>query len=93
VDWILVKAICDWADGQKEHDRPARQKLAAKNAARFVLHVLQQAPVQREKKPAKLPAARRPGGRQESAKVSVRGSVTDSVIVVGNKNVVKTRKG
>ncbi len=37
VDWILVKAICDWADGEK-HD--AAQLLAANNAAQFVLHVL-----------------------------------------------------
>ncbi len=39
VDWILVKAICDWAD---EHKKDAYQKLAAENAARFLLHVLQQ---------------------------------------------------
>ncbi len=37
VDWILVKAICDWADGSK-HDNA--QPLAARNAAQFVLHVL-----------------------------------------------------
>ncbi|MFL5592623.1 MAG: TIR domain-containing protein [Ktedonobacteraceae bacterium] len=39
VDWILVKAICDWADGHKDD---AHQQLAAENAARFLLHVLQQ---------------------------------------------------
>jgi nucleoside phosphorylase/tetratricopeptide (TPR) repeat protein len=44
VDWILVKAICDWADGNKEHDRSARQQTAATNAASFVLHALQFAP-------------------------------------------------
>jgi nucleoside phosphorylase len=38
VDWILVKAICDWADGTKNNDA---QPLAARNAAEFVLHVLQ----------------------------------------------------
>lgn len=38
VDWILVKAICDWGDGNK-HD--GAQKSAASNAAKFVLHVLQ----------------------------------------------------
>ena len=37
VDWILVKAICDWADGKKNDDI---QQLAAQNAARFVLYVL-----------------------------------------------------
>jgi nucleoside phosphorylase/CheY-like chemotaxis protein len=38
VDWILIKAICDWADGTKS-DEP--QSLAAHNAAQFVLHVIQ----------------------------------------------------
>ena len=39
VDWILIKAICDWADGCKDD---THQQLAAGNAARFLLHVLQQ---------------------------------------------------
>ena len=38
VDWILVKAICDWGDGQKNDDVQAQ---AASNAAQFVLYVLQ----------------------------------------------------
>jgi len=38
VDWILVKGICDWADGEKNDEA---QPLAARNAAQFVLHVLQ----------------------------------------------------
>ncbi|MCP4702539.1 MAG: tetratricopeptide repeat protein [Gammaproteobacteria bacterium] len=37
-DWILVKAICDWADGDKNDED---QSSAARNAAEFVLHVLQ----------------------------------------------------
>lgn len=48
VDWILVKAICDWADGHKEKDRDERQRLAAHNAASFVRHVLEQAPLKPE---------------------------------------------
>ncbi|HEY1354219.1 MAG TPA: hypothetical protein VGF67_31790 [Ktedonobacteraceae bacterium] len=44
VDWILVKAICDWADGHKDD---TRQQLAAENAARFLLHILQQQGPQR----------------------------------------------
>lgn len=40
VDWILVKAICDFADGQKAKDKAKRQALAAKNAAAFVHHAL-----------------------------------------------------
>jgi nucleoside phosphorylase len=38
VDWILVKAICDWADGSKDD---SAQVLAANNAANFVLYALQ----------------------------------------------------
>lgn len=41
VDWILVKAICDWADGNKSLDKDERQKKAAHNAAEFILHALQ----------------------------------------------------
>lgn len=42
VDWLLVKAICDWADGRKGEDKDNRQKEAACNAARFTFHVIQQ---------------------------------------------------
>jgi nucleoside phosphorylase/tetratricopeptide (TPR) repeat protein len=52
VDWILVKAICDWADGNKNNpDKDQHQYLAAHNAASFVLHALQQAPLKREREP------------------------------------------
>lgn len=41
VEWILVKAICDFADGHKGHpDKDRRQRRAARNAALFVFHVL-----------------------------------------------------
>src|SRR5438270_1472869 len=39
VDWILIKAICDWADGNK---KDIHQKQAAENAVRFIIHVLEQ---------------------------------------------------
>ncbi len=42
VDWIVVKAICDWADGKKNEDKAERQKEAAKNSTRFVMHTLRQ---------------------------------------------------
>ncbi len=42
VDWIVVKAICDWADGQKGYQKGKRQRTAAENAANFVVHVLRQ---------------------------------------------------
>jgi len=62
VDWILVKAICDWADGNKEVDRETRQKQAAHNAAAFVLHALQQAPLKqfRSEPPSPAPMASEP---------------------------------
>lgn len=37
IDWIVVKAICDWADGNKNDNY---QSLAAHNAANFIFHVL-----------------------------------------------------
>jgi nucleoside phosphorylase len=40
VPWILVKAICDWADGNKGRNKKANQQVAAINASAFVLHVL-----------------------------------------------------
>ncbi len=41
VDWIVVKAICDRADGKKGENKSGRQELAARNAACFVLFVLE----------------------------------------------------
>jgi nucleoside phosphorylase len=42
VDWVLVKGICDWADGSKGKNKARRQKIAANQAASFVLRALQQ---------------------------------------------------
>jgi nucleoside phosphorylase len=39
VHWIIVKAICDWADEKKDDKW---QRKAARNAAAFTLHVIQQ---------------------------------------------------
>jgi nucleoside phosphorylase len=39
IEWVLVKAICDWADANKND---AHQMLAAKNATRFVMQVVGQ---------------------------------------------------
>lgn len=49
VDWILVKGICDWADGKKSVDKQQRQATAARNAAEFVIHALRFARVDWEK--------------------------------------------
>jgi nucleoside phosphorylase len=40
VDWIVIKAICDWADGTKGKNKAQRQKKAAKNAAAFFIQSL-----------------------------------------------------
>jgi nucleoside phosphorylase len=37
-DWILIKAICDWADGKKDN---SAQEAAAANAANCVLRILE----------------------------------------------------
>ncbi len=55
VDWILIKAICDWADGNKGQDKRSRQQLAAENAARFTLHVLKQGGFVEEAPPISKP--------------------------------------
>lgn len=41
-EWILAKAICDYADGRKRRNKAARQKRAADAAANAVLHVLEE---------------------------------------------------
>jgi nucleoside phosphorylase len=38
--WLVVKAVCDFADGHKGDDKKAHQTKAAGNAAAFVHHVL-----------------------------------------------------
>ncbi len=40
VDWILIKSICDWADGNKGVNKKERQHRAAVSAAQFVSHLL-----------------------------------------------------
>ncbi len=40
VDWILVKGICDFADGYKAANKEKNQERAAMNAADFVYHTL-----------------------------------------------------
>jgi nucleoside phosphorylase len=57
VDWILIKAICDWADGHKAQDKARRQRTAAGNAARFVLHILRQGGFAAGHRPSQVRAA------------------------------------
>jgi nucleoside phosphorylase len=48
VDWIVIKAICDWADGNKKVNKKQRQKKAAKNAADFLVQSLKYAALKRD---------------------------------------------
>lgn len=41
-DWMLIKAISDWADGHKGEHKELRQREAAANAARFALSIIAQ---------------------------------------------------
>lgn len=41
IDWIVVKAYCDWADGKKRQNRSYKQRLAAERAAQFVRFTLE----------------------------------------------------
>jgi len=50
VDWILVKGICDWADGNKSLDKDARQQTAAQNAVKFVISALESIKIDWDKK-------------------------------------------
>jgi nucleoside phosphorylase len=38
--WIIIKAVCDYADGNKNKDKEINQKLAASKAASFVFYLL-----------------------------------------------------
>ena len=49
VDWIVLKAICDFADGNKAKEKEERQTLAARNAAKFLIEALQYAPLTRSR--------------------------------------------
>jgi nucleoside phosphorylase len=42
VNWTIVKAICDWADGNKNKNKARRQVIAAEQAVSFVFRALQQ---------------------------------------------------
>jgi nucleoside phosphorylase len=40
VEWIIVKAICDWGDGKKAHNKKKRQLIAATSAVSLCKYVL-----------------------------------------------------
>jgi nucleoside phosphorylase len=40
-DWIVIKAICDFADGNKREGKAEKQAIAAERAATYVRHTLE----------------------------------------------------
>ena len=42
VNWVVVKAVCDWADGNKREEKARRQNTAARSSASFIIHALGQ---------------------------------------------------
>lgn len=39
-NWIAIKAVCDFADGNKDKNKSKNQQLASRNASEFVFHIL-----------------------------------------------------
>jgi len=75
VDWILIKAICDWGDGMKGVDKAPRQEIAARNAAEFVLHgLLQFTAIDWEKRRGQQPS---PTPNTQSSSSDLRRSMND----------------
>ena len=73
VDWILVKGICDWADGNKSQNKDTYQKTAARNAAKFVLRALQFASIDWQERRGK--GTRGDRGSQSSGRMGDRASL------------------
>lgn len=40
VDWVIIKGICDWADGNKAIDKDSKQKKAAENSINLIFDAL-----------------------------------------------------
>jgi nucleoside phosphorylase/tetratricopeptide (TPR) repeat protein len=89
VDWVLVKAICDWADGQKAKDKDARQQLAAHNAATLVLDALMQASFKREGVPD-LEMERLPAPLASEPRKSLHSSVPPQPYFFGREKELAT---
>ncbi len=84
VDWVLVKSICDFADGNKGQDKDTRQQQAAKIAADFIVHALRHAPLQRTSAAPQTPwsraAASTPTQQQDIGQIVVSG-IGNSIVI------------
>jgi nucleoside phosphorylase len=65
VDWIVVKAICDWADGKKSDNKERNQQIAAQNAAAFTIFVMEQGGLTRSRRNLDRSDAIKKSGPQE----------------------------
>jgi nucleoside phosphorylase len=79
VDWILVKAISDWADGNKAEDKQTRQEQAAARAARFVFHVIKQGGLRREGPKLQRQDREIPSSEEQASQVTPIQSLTGSM--------------
>lgn len=41
-EWLLIKSVCDWADGNKSTNKSQNQSIAADSAAEFTVRMLQE---------------------------------------------------
>ena len=87
VDWVLVKSICDWADGNKAQDKDVRQEQAAKNSAEFVVHALRHAELNAKTSTAQ-PSTPAMSQHQEVGTVTVSGTGHTIVFQQGSSGTV-----
>jgi nucleoside phosphorylase len=76
-EWIIVKAVCDWADGNKRAEKAKNQTTAANSAAGFVVHALSQGGFSTTAKaseapPAKVRKPRKPPSKKSKIKECLR---------------------
>lgn len=91
VEWIIVKAICDWGDGNKHKKY---QPLAAAAAVSLVEHVLREeetlSDLRRPREPNRSRTNQPPGSRNIVAagdrSVAIGGNISNSTIDTGDKN-------
>ncbi len=92
IDWILVKAICDFADGHKGTEKEERQALAASNSAKFILHALQFATINWLAHRSSVGQQRSSANLQHAEELRLlRAAVTDVARLVQTKSGTQSR--
>ncbi|MCC2956434.1 NACHT domain-containing protein [Massilia sp. IC2-477] len=85
VDWVVVKAICDWADGNKSKNKKRQQQDAAANAAQVVKALLADGGLYNEGD-AKNKTSSRPDGVSQS-KVRASRSLSHRQMLLDSKGL------